>query len=199
MKSRIVIVALFVALMSLPMSASAWWWKKDRETLVDVAVEVNDQLDAFNILLDLVVADKQVFRRLDGWRHTTVFAPTDTAFIELEGIVSSLFCYDTLGDVPDWYIKDVLNYHLAGGIQDSGDVFGGDKTRMLFGGYLFPNVASATELQLVDNAELAGAGLPIAKILLIEGVDTFDIRADNGVIHAIDRVLLPYLPPSNCE
>jgi len=198
MKKRIVIVALLVALMSLPLSASAWWWKKDRETLVDVAVAVNDQLDAFNILLDLVVADQKVFRRLDGWRHTTVFAPTDTAFIELEGVVSSLFCYDTLGDVPSWYISDVLNYHLAGGIQDSGDVFGGDKTRMLFGGYLFPNVASATELQLVDNATLAGA-LPASQILLIEGVQTFDIPADNGVIHAIDRVLLPYLPPSNCE
>jgi transforming growth factor-beta-induced protein len=198
MKSRIIIVALFVALMSLPMSASAWWWKKDRETLVDVAVAVNDQLGAFNILLDLVVADQRVFRRLDGWRHTTVFAPTDDAFIELEGVVSSLFCYDTLGDVPDWYIKDVLNYHLAGGIKKSGDVFGNDKTRMLFGGYLFPNVASETELQLVDNATLAGA-LPASKILLIEDVKTFDIMADNGVIHAIDRVLLPYLPPSNCE
>ena len=198
MKLRIIIVAFFVALMSLPLSASAWWWKKDRETLVDVAVAVNDLLGAFNILLDLVVADQKVFRRLDGWRHTTVFAPTDDAFIELEGVVSSLFCYDTLGDIPDWYIKDVLNYHLAGGIQESGDVFGGDKTRMLFGGYLFPNVASATELQLVDNATLAGA-LPPSQILLIEGVKTFDIPADNGIIQAIDRVLLPYLPPSNCD
>jgi uncharacterized surface protein with fasciclin (FAS1) repeats len=210
MKSRIVIVSLFITLMSLPMTASAWWWKKDRETLVDVAVATSEATGDFNILLALVVNDNKVFRRLDGWRHTTVFAPTDDALLGLVDYAVTQLCYTGVegldGDqgmnpIPSWYIRDVLNYHLAGGILDSNDVFGGaEKVRMLFGGYVFPNVASPTELELVDNAVLAGGPLPTAKILL-DGDDApiANIPADNGIIHAIDRVLVPYLPPSKCE
>lgn len=205
MKSRIVIVSLFITLMSLPMTASAWWWKKDRETLVDVAVATSEATGDFTILLDLVVADKNIFRRLDGWRHTTVFAPTDQAFVDLLNVVAGEpFCYSGLDEIPGWYVRDVLSYHLAGGIQDSGDVFFGEtnRTRMLFGGYLFAN---ADDLSLTDNAVLAGSGLAPAAIVvevpLLGGgtVQGFDIAADNGIIHAIDRVVLPYLPPSNCE
>ena len=77
-----------------------------------------------------------------------------------------------------------------------------NRTRMLFGGYLFAN---ADDLSLTDNAVLAGSGLAPAAIVvevpLLGGgtVQGFDIAADNGIIHAIDRVVLPYLPPSNCE
>ena len=108
MKSRIVIVSLFITLMSLPMTASAWWWKKDRETLVDVAVATSEATGDFTILLDLVVADKNIFRRLDGWRHTTVFAPTDQAFVDLLNVVAGEpFCYSGLDEIPGWYVRDV--------------------------------------------------------------------------------------------
>ena len=196
MNFRKYIVALIVALIAIPSSASAWWWK-DRETLVDVAVDVNNQLGAFNILLDLATANKRVLWRLEYGRQTTVFAPTDTAFLDLLAIVAEEpFCYPSLESIPGWYVDDVLNYHLARGNQDSGDVFFGDgKVRMLFGGFLFPD---ADTLSLADNATTAGI-LDPAGIVQIPDVQTFDIAADNGVIHAIDRVLLPYLPPSNCE
>ena len=196
MKYRIIIVSLIVALMTLPATASAWWWKKDRETLVDVAVAANDQLGVFNTLLTLVTADKKVFRRLDGYFNTTVFAPTDQAFADLLDIVSGApFCYASLDEIPSWYVSDVLNYHLTRGKKESGDVFGASKVRMSFGGYVFPD---ADTLSLADNATNS-VGLPASNIVVIDGVQTFDVLADNGVIHTIDRVLLPYLPPSNCD
>lgn len=190
MKIRIALVLILSTLISLPVTASAWWWN-DRDTLVDVALDVNenDVPGAFDTLLSLVTSQKKVFWRLDGWSRTTVFAPTDDAFDALFEYVEDNLCL-TPDQYPSWYVRDVLNYHLASGVKDSGAVFGASKVRMLFGGYIFPN---AGELSLQDNLSNS-LGAPNAFIV----APYFDVRADNGIIHVIDRVLIPYLPPSNC-
>lgn len=190
MKLRIALALLVSTLISLPVTASAWWWK-DRNTLVDVAVEVNENVvpGAFDTLLSLVTSQKQVFWRLDGWQRTTVFAPTDEAFEELFDFVEANLCL-TPDQYPSWYIRDVLNYHLSSGTRNSVAVFGADKVRMLFGGYIFPD---ASDLSLQDNLSNS-LGAPNANIV----APYFDVEADNGIIHVIDRVLIPYLPPSNC-
>jgi len=191
MKLRIIIAAVLALLLTIPLSASAQWYKK--ETLVDVAVKVNQEVvpGAFDTLLALVTANPRVFRRLDNpWIHTTVFAPTDEAFENLFALVEAELCL-TPDQVPDWYVNDVLTYHLSRGTKLSGDVFGSHRVRMLFGGYLFPN---ADDLSLADNTTNSGV-LPNAGIV----APYFDVEADNGVIHVVDRVLLPYLPPSNCD
>lgn len=196
MKLRTIIASVLIAIMIVPTSASAWWWKHDRETLVDVALDKNDELGgAFSILLDLATANKRVLWRLEYGRQTTVFAPTNQAFIDLLAAVEGEpFCYPSLESIPGWYISDVLNYHLARGNFDSGEVtVERDKIRMLFGGYLF----TGNGLEIGDNGSNTTL-LPPANIVVIDGVQTFDIEADNGIIHAIDRVVLPYLPPSNC-
>lgn len=191
MKFRTIIVTAIAALIILPSSASAWWYK-DRTTLIDKAIEVNEEVvpGAFDTLLTLVTSQRGVFWRLDSRLNTTVFAPTDDAFDELFTFVEDNLCL-TPDQYPAWYIRDVLNYHLARGTQDSGEVFGSSKQRMIFGGYLFPD---ADNLTLTDNLSTS-LGAPPANIV----APYFDVEADNGVIHVIDRVLIPYLPPSNCE
>lgn len=190
MKLRIAIVLLVTALVSLPVTASAWWWK-DRDTLIDVALSVNENNvpGAFDTLLSLVTSQKRVFWRLDGWSRTTVFAPTDDAFDELFAYVEENLCL-TPDQYPSWYVRDVLNYHLSNGVKNSDKVFGASKVRMLFGGYIFPD---ASNLSLQDNLSNS-LGAPNAFIV----APFFNVPADNGIIHVIDRVLIPYLPPSNC-
>jgi len=192
MNFRIIFLAsLFTLVAALPLSASAWWWQKDRNTIIDVALDVNENVvpGAFDTLLSLVTSQKSVFRRLDSRFHTTVFAPTDEAFEDLFAFVEDNLCL-TPDQYPSWYIRDVLNYHLVRGKRDSTAVFGAAKLRMTFGGYVFPN---AGDLSLQDNLSnsLGAANSGIV-------APYFDVAADNGYIHVIDRVLIPYLPPSNC-
>lgn len=193
MKLRIVFLAsIFAFVSALPVSASAWWWHKDRTTLIDVAVDVNENVvpGAFDTLLTLVASDKRIFKRLDSRLKTTVFAPTDAAFEDLFAFVEENLCL-TPDQYPSWYVRDVLNYHLVRGKKDSTAVFGADKVRMLFGGYVFPD---AGDLSLQDNLTNS-LGVDNAGIV----APYFDVEADNGYIHVIDRVLIPYLPPSNCS
>ncbi len=188
MKLRIVFLAsLFTLLAALPLSASAWWWQKDRETIIDVAVDINEQTGEFSTLLALVTSQPRIFRRLDSRLNTTVFAPTDEAFDTLFAFVEANLCL-TPAQYPSWYVRDVLNYHLTRGKKDSTDVLGAEKLRMSFGGYVFPN---SEEVSLQDNLSNS-LDAPNANIVIP------DVYADNGYIHAIDRVLIPYLPPSNC-
>jgi uncharacterized surface protein with fasciclin (FAS1) repeats len=128
-------------------------------------VETAREADSFTTLLAAVDAAGL------GWTLAsegpfTVFAPTDEAFAELpEGTVEGL-----LEDKAK--LTAVLTYHVVPGRITAADV---------------------TQLHAAETVE--GSELPIA----IDGgvqvgganvVDT-DIEASNGVIHVIDRVLLP--------
>lgn len=104
---------------------------------------------------------------LKGEGPFTVFAPTDEAFAALpKGTLTGL-----LGDTQA--LTNVLLYHVVGGTVTSDQVAG---------------LKSATTLQGQDIAiRIEGGKVYIndAKVL------TTDILADNGVIHVIDKVILP--------
>jgi len=96
----------------------------------------------------------------------TVFAPTDDAFAALPaGTVDAL-----LNDIPA--LTEILLYHVV-----SGDVRAADVV----------NLNSATTLQGGSVTIDASMGVKIndANVLLT------DVLATNGVIHVIDKVLLP--------
>jgi uncharacterized surface protein with fasciclin (FAS1) repeats len=97
-----------------------------------------------------------------------VFAPTDAAFDKLpEGALQKLL------DNPD-KLKKVLTYHVASGNVSASAVMGNEMTvESLGGGSL--NVDGTGESVTVDDATVINA----------------DIEAENGVIHAIDAVLMP--------
>jgi len=96
----------------------------------------------------------------------TVFAPTDDAFAALPaGTVDAL-----LNDIPT--LTEILLYHVV-----SGDVRAADVV----------NLNSATTLQGGSVSIDASMGVKVndANVLLT------DVLATNGVIHVIDKVLLP--------
>ena len=96
----------------------------------------------------------------------TVFAPSDEAFAKLpDGAVQSLLA------TPD-SLADVVNYHLVPGRITAGDIAGR---------------ISAETLQGEDLAISNNGAIRIDGAHIISG----DIQASNGVIHVIDRVLLP--------
>lgn len=96
----------------------------------------------------------------------TVFAPSDEAFAKLpDGAVESLLAArDTLADV--------VNYHLVPGVMRAADIAGRTSAETRQGEDV---VISNNGVVHIDGARLV----------------TSDIDASNGVIHVIDRVLLP--------
>lgn len=146
--------------------------KATSNTIVDVALAANAESGEFSILIAaLQAADPSVIEALNGKKQLTVFAPTDAAFgallAELDVTAEAL-----LGDQA--LLTDVLLYHVAGGNLDSEDVLASDRIRTLQGGKL-----------LQDTGVLTDANGRDANIVAL------DIEASNGVIHVIDRVVLP--------
>ena len=104
---------------------------------------------------------------LQGSDHFTVFAPTDDAFDNLpEGSVNRL-----LAD-PD-KLTAVVAYHIVPGRFTSADA---------------PRLADA--VTTVEGSDLRVATHPHLSVNGARIVHA-DVAADNGVIHLIDRVLLP--------
>ena len=105
---------------------------------------------------------------LSGDGPFTVFAPTDQAFTDA-GI--DLASFDN--DEANATLVDILTYHVLNGAVDSASVTDGLSVEALNGDNLDFSVVNGTVL--VNDAT----------------VITADVVSSNGVIHVIDKVLLP--------
>lgn len=98
----------------------------------------------------------------------TVFAPTDEAFAALPAGTIDALLQNTAA------LTDVLLYHVVAGEVLAADVV---------------NLTSATTLEGSTISIDASNGVKINDAMVIQA----DVRASNGVIHVIDKVLLPPL------
>ena len=130
--------------------------------IVDVAKEAGN----FNTLI-AALEKAGLVDTLKGGGPFTVFAPTDEAFEmllkELDITAEELLARDDL--------KEILLYHVVSGKVMSGDLKDGMKVETLAD----KTVKIAIDPVMVNNANVVKA----------------DIEASNGVIHVIDKVLLP--------
>jgi uncharacterized surface protein with fasciclin (FAS1) repeats len=134
--------------------------------IVDTAVAAG----TFKTLVAAVKAAKLV-DTLKGKGPFTVFAPNDEAFAKLpKGTVEGL-----LKDIPK--LKAVLTYHVVSGKVMAADVVKHPKLTTIQGQDLKIDAAKWHMHKSVKVND--------AKILKA------DIETDNGVIHVIDKVLLP--------
>ena len=134
----------------------------DSNTIVDIAIGNED----FSTLVDLVVkADLADVLASEG--PFTVFAPTNEAFAKLPADVLATVQADKE------LLKKILLYHVAAGKLLAGDVVGSEK------------IITANDLKIKVRMEDGQVFLNDSLLIAT------DIKADNGVIHVIDTVLIP--------
>jgi transforming growth factor-beta-induced protein len=136
-------------------------------SIVDTAIAVNASTGEFDHLIAAVVRADLV-ATLDGNRQFTVFAPTDAAFEDLFGALG----VSGVNDIPVGTLRAVLLYHVAPGERFAEDVVSSSRIRTVSKGFLWPSVNGGV---YINDAQVIAA----------------DIDVSNGVIHVIDRVLLP--------
>lgn len=130
--------------------------------IVDTAIAAGN----FNTLVTAVSAAGLV-DALSGDGPLTVFAPTDDAFAKLPaGTVDAL-----LEDIPT--LTSILTYHVVPGEFEAAHVLESASLPTLNGKGLFPSLNG--DQPRINNANIIST----------------DIRASNGIIHAIDTVLIP--------
>lgn len=129
-------------------------------------IDVASGSESFEILVNAVQAAALV-ETLEGSGPYTVFAPTDEAFSQLpDGALEYL-----LQPENQDLLQQVLTYHVVSGEVTSDQISTG-VVEALGGGLA---VRAADGQVVVNNASVINA----------------DIQASNGVIHAVNRVLLP--------
>jgi uncharacterized surface protein with fasciclin (FAS1) repeats len=108
----------------------------------------------------------------------TVFAPTNAAFTEL----LSALALSNIDDIPVATLLAVLRYHVLGDRAFSSDLTNGNLT-MLAGGSTTVNLSNGTG----GGPTVTGSGNGGNKSNII----ATNIICRNGVVHVIDRVLVP--------
>lgn len=132
------------------------------ETVVDVAID-----NGFSSLATAVITAELMPALTDPYNLFTVFAPTNDAFDNLAAALGT----DINGLLALPNLADILLYHVVGGAVLSTDLTNGNVPTL--------NGADIT----VDLS----SGVMINDAM----VTTADVLADNGVVHIIDKVLLP--------
>jgi uncharacterized surface protein with fasciclin (FAS1) repeats len=165
------LVAVLFAVSAVPSFAVK---PEDRLSIVDVAIAANAPGGPFEGTFDTLIAailaaDPAVLATLDGNGQFTVFAPTDDAFAAIGLDASNIGT-----ELPQDTLTQILLYHVARGNRESGEVLESDQIRMLSGDF--------TYISLQD-------GMPYINQAQIIVPDV--TQPDNGVIHAINAVLLP--------
>ncbi len=136
------------------------------QTITEIAVS---NPDSFRILTILVKA-AGLADTLNSSGPFTVFAPTDLAFSKLpRGTLRTLLKEEN----KDTLVK-ILTYHVLSGKVTSKDVRSG-------------KVATVEGSPIVVKARRGGRKVKINNAMVIKA----DVMASNGVIHVIDKVLLP--------
>ncbi len=108
----------------------------------------------------------------------TVFAPTNKAFRDLLTTLS----LNNINDIPIATLGAVLSYHVVNGRAFSSDLANGTLT-MFAGGTTTIGLTNGVN----GGPTVTGAGNAGAKSNII----ATNVMATNGVVHLIDRVLLP--------
>ncbi len=138
-------------------------------TVVDMAINNNNFSTLVDAVLKAGLADT-----LSGEGKFTVFAPTNAAF---EDLLSSLSA-SSLDDLTAEDLMPILKYHVVSGNVLSSDLSSGRVTTL-------------------NGNDIA---VDVSSSVMINGkssVTTADIQGTNGVIHVIDKVLLPDDAPKN--
>lgn len=161
----------------LPQAAVDFVASLQLKTIVEIAVETDDLSLLVNALTQV---NAGLVEALGSEGPFTVFAPTNHAFTELLEILGddyhSLADFDTEAEIA--LLVDILKYHVvAGTAAFSTDLNDGQHIETLLG----ENIG----VFLNGGVFITDATDHLAEVVLA------DVEASNGVVHVINKVLLP--------
>lgn len=123
-------------------------------------------------------ANNDLITALSGEGPFTVFAPTNQAFADL---LAQLDGFDSLDDFSSEQLQDllavILTYHVVADAAFSTDLSDGMSLTTLQGSSLQVSTSGGVFIQDATDVDAE--------------VTTADVEASNGVVHIIDKVLLP--------
>ncbi|MEM9052831.1 MAG: fasciclin domain-containing protein, partial [Bacteroidota bacterium] len=135
------------------------------ETVADVAID-----NGFNILAAAAIRSRLLPALTDPFADFTVFAPSDEAFISLANALGT----NIQGLLANPDLPSILLYHVLDGSVMSSMINNGDIVTPL-------NDANTLKLTATSGGDI---------FVNQAGVFLADVGADNGIVHAIDGVLL---------
>lgn len=146
-----------------------------KKSIVELASETSSLSTLVSALqkADLVSALKA-----DG--PFTVLAPSNDAF---QALLDAKPTWSTLDDIPVEILGAVLKYHVISGKAKSTDLSNAQEFATLNGEKVTVDLSSGVKFKTVTGQSVS--------------VTNADIDASNGVVHLIDKVLLPVDVPMN--
>lgn len=141
------------------------------QNLVELAQSFDPE---FSILVQAVIKAGLAETLATGGPYT-VFAPTNDAFVAALGELG----FASLDDVPESALRQILLYHVVEGRVYSTDLSSG-AVGTVNGDTFHVNTSNLT---LTDTQDRVANLIP----------SLLDVQATNGVVHVIDKVILPNL------
>jgi transforming growth factor-beta-induced protein len=118
-----------------------------------------------------------------GSVNLTVFAPTNAAFSALATQLGFASADALVAALPAPALANILNYHVLSTRQTAAQLASGAATRAT--AYSFDGSPATLALSTSGGVSLTDAALTQAN------VTTADVAASNGVVHVVDKVLVP--------
>lgn len=143
--------------------------------VVEIALALADNGEAseFTVLTSLLASDEfaDITQAIIDAENITIFAPTDDAFAEV----------DNGAGLTEEQISTILTYHAAGARVFSYNLVAGQEVIMLNGQTLKVKSIDGEAITLEDTTDDNA------------GVIEVNVHGSNGVIHVVDKVLIPEL------
>ena len=115
--------------------------------------------------------------------NLTVFAPTDQAFTNLASQLGFSSATAMVNALPGSALKNILLYHVLSGVKDAQALAAGGATQQTL--YNFGGQPATLSLNSANGVVITDAALTQAT------VTQPNVGASNGVIHVINKVLIP--------
>jgi transforming growth factor-beta-induced protein len=172
MNKKTIILGLAVIL-SLSVLSSCEKDEDESKTAAEMSIAEYATSDANFSTLVAALTRADLAGTLDGAGNFTVFAPTNAAFNQLFSDLG----VSGIDDIPVETLESVLLYHVLGEEKKSGMLQTGYYNTLspAFNGFLSLYLNLASGVSLNKNTSVTAA----------------DVDVNNGVIHVIDKVLMP--------
>lgn len=147
----------------------------DRPTIATF-VQTNDAFSELTTALTTATPGTNFLNTLGGSTEYTLFAPPNVAF---EALLESNPDWDNVSDIGEEELTAILQHHLVSGSLRSTDISHGETAESLEGDLLTFSTANGN-VEITDGDGNTGVVVVFA-----------NIQALNGVLHAVEDVLIP--------